>query len=268
MKIEDKFLIFLFQHNFFGPLNFCWYNLFNNHFFHNDSNSIFKDFLTQNGGKNTYIICDPPFGGRVEPISQTLKGITDLHKKLNKIEAEEDNLKTVFIFPYFMEPTLRDKSNPAGIPGGLKELKMSDYKVDYENHPLFARSQDRKIGSPVRIFTDIDLSLLKLPESEGYKYCKRCKKWTSQENKHCKKCKDCTSKDGRRYRHCNTCARCVKPTWKHCKKCNRCTLEIHKCGEAPKITGQCYKCNEFGTEFLFPARFVSKIRLLFIFLIM
>ncbi|XP_012261260.2 rRNA N6-adenosine-methyltransferase ZCCHC4 [Athalia rosae] len=233
-------------HNFFGPLSFCWYNFFNHHFFNDGSKNVFKDFLMQNGGRNIYVVCDPPFGGRVEPMSQTLKTITDLHKKWNNVTTESEGLKIMFIFPYFMEATLREKANPPNVAGGLKELKMSDYKVNYDNHPLFVKSVDRKVGSQVRIFTNVDLNLLKLPESEGYKYCKRCKKWVSEENKHCKKCKECTSKDGRRYRHCNICARCVKPTWKHCNKCERCTLAVHKCGNAPKITGRCYKCNEFG----------------------
>ncbi|XP_046469134.1 rRNA N6-adenosine-methyltransferase ZCCHC4 isoform X1 [Neodiprion pinetum] len=233
-------------HNFYGPLSFCWYNLFNHHFFHEESKDVLKDFLRQDGGRDTYIICDPPFGGRVEPISQTLKTIYDLHRKWNKIDADSVALKTMFIFPYFMEAVLREKSNPPGILGGLRDLKMFDYKVDYQNHPLFVKSPEKILATPVRIFTDIDLSLLTLQSHRGYKHCKKCNKWTFEENKHCKKCAACTSRDGRRYRHCNICARCVKPTWKHCKKCNRCTLETHKCGVVPKITGKCFRCNEFG----------------------
>ncbi|KAL6445537.1 hypothetical protein ACFW04_000824 [Cataglyphis niger] len=231
-------------HNFFGPLDYCWYNLFNHHFFNKDAVNVFKDFITQNEGKNTYLICDPPFGGRVEALSYTIKTIFDLHKKLNNNNV---SLKIMFIFPYFMENIMREKSNPPSVTGGLKDLIMSDYKVDYDNHPLFVSGkQGRKYGSPVRIFTNISLKLLELSMFDGYKFCKDCEKWVSSENKHCKKCKECTSKDGRTYKHCKICKRCVKPTWEHCKTCNRCMLEKHTCGQIPNIVGKCFKCNELG----------------------
>lgn len=193
-----------------------------------------------------YLICDPPFGGRVEPMSQTIKHISDLHKKLNKINDIKDELKVFFIFPYYMEAIMREKSNPPNICGGLKELQMTDYKVEYDNHPLFvSKTNNEKQGSQVRIFTNVPLDMIKLPEEDGYKYCKRCNRWVAPENKHCKLCHSCTSKDGRRYRHCKLCERCVKPTWVHCKKCNRCSLENHKCGQKPNI-GSCFKCNKTG----------------------
>ena len=144
---------------------------------------------------------------------------------------------------------MQHKSNPTGIDGGLRDLTMIDYKVDYDNHALFnlsdstEGSKGRKHGSPVRIFTNIKPSLIELPAEDGYKYCKRCEKWIAAENKHCKKCNACTSKDGRRYIHCDICERCVKPTWKHCEKCKRCTLEQHNCGIKPKLTGRCFKCS-------------------------
>lgn len=206
---------------------------------------MFKDFITQNEGKDTYLICDPPFGGRLESISYTIKRISDLHKKLNNNHFP---LNIMFISPYFMENIMREKSNPPSVAGGLKDLTMSDYKVDYDNHPLFVSGkQGRKYGSPVRIFTNIPLKLLELPTLDGYKFCKDCEKWVSSENKHCKRCKECTSKDGRTYKHCKICKRCVKPTWRHCKTCKRCTLEKHTCGQIPNIVGKCFKCNEIGT---------------------
>jgi hypothetical protein len=192
------------------------------------------------------LICDPPFGGRVEPISYTLKTISDLHKELNANDDENLSLKIMFMFPYFMGNIMREKSNPLSIAGGLKDLKMSDYKVDYDNHPLFTiKDQSKKQNSPVRIFTNIPLRLLELPISDGYKFCKYCKRWVSKENNHCKKCKECPSKDGRTYKHCDICKRCVKPTWKHCEKCKKCTLEKHRCGIL-SITGKCFKCDKLG----------------------
>ncbi|XP_076229186.1 rRNA N(6)-adenosine-methyltransferase ZCCHC4 [Nomia melanderi] len=251
-KYEDQMSSLLLDfdgrfHNFFGPLNYCWYNLLNNHFFNENSFHVFKDFMMQNEGKNTYVICDPPFGSRVEAMSWTIKKLSDLHKKWNNITNENDCLKIMFIFPYFMESLIKQKSNPPGISGGLKDLQLTDYKVCYENHPMFVGNpKNNKLPSPIRIFTNIPLHLLELPESDGYKYCKKCRRWVSKENKHCKKCNDCTSKNGTTYVHCNVCERCVKPYWKHCKTCKRCIAAQHVCGQKPQITGRCFKCNELG----------------------
>lgn len=249
-KYEDKISSLLLDldarfHNFFGPLNYCWYNLMNNHFFDEYAVNVFKDFMTLNEGKDTYLICDPPFGGRVEAISWTMKRISDLHKKWNNIEDESDGLKILFIFPYFMESIMKQKSNPPGISGGLKDLRMTDYKVAYENHSLFVMDSNTAKLSPIRIFTNVPLNFFELPKSSGYKYCKNCKKWVSKENKHCKKCKECASKNGLTYKHCDICKRCVKPYWEHCKTCNRCALIEHSCGQRPKV-GRCFKCNEPG----------------------
>lgn len=75
------------------------------------------------------------------------------------------------------------------------------------------------------------LRLVKLPEEQGYKFCKKCHRYVALENSHCNKCDTCTSKDGRTYVHCGICKRCVKPTWKHCSDCGRCCQTDHKCGE-------------------------------------
>lgn len=75
------------------------------------------------------------------------------------------------------------------------------------------------------------LRLIVLPADQGYKYCKYCEKWVSEENKHCNSCDTCTSKDGRTYTHCDVCKRCVKPTWKHCASCEKCAQVDHKCGQ-------------------------------------
>ncbi|XP_012280842.1 zinc finger CCHC domain-containing protein 4 [Orussus abietinus] len=233
-------------HNFFGPLNYCWYNLFNHHFFREEAEIVFQDFLTQSNGDNMFLLCDPPFGGRVEPISQTIRTISNLHKQWNNICNPNKQLHIMFFFPYFMEPIMQMKSNSPGISGGLKELKMTDYKVHYDNHSLFTKKRTKMQGTPVRIFTNISLNSFELPSSDGYKYCKRCQKWRAPENKHCKKCKQCTTKNGKTYKHCNICERCVKPNWLHCKKCNRCALEKHACGEFSKFTGRCNKCNLLG----------------------
>lgn len=221
-------------HNFFGPLDFCWYNIFNHHFFKTEAKRIFEDFLASPG--KTVIVTDPPFGGRIEPIADTINKINSVfHKKTNNNVKEMD----IFLFfPYFMEGQIKNH---------FPKMEMLDYKVDYDNHALFNGSNAKsklKFGSPVRIFTNVSLSKIILPE-EGYKYCKRCDRYVSIENRHCKLCKACTSKDGRRYKHCAKCQRCVKPAWQHCQKCDRCALKEHVCGEI-LFMKECFHCNESG----------------------
>lgn len=199
---------------------------------------------------------DPPFGGRVEPLAHTVNKII---KKFQELKDTEKKLPVFWVFPYFMEPHILNS---------LPDFVMLDYKVDYDNHPLFTRDEKgRKYGSPVRIFTNVDpkwvirsyknycfieysFRLIVLPVKQGYKYCEECEKWVSQENEHCESCGACTSKDGRTYKHCDTCERCVKPTWKHCNACGKCAQVDHKCGEIKSfiqvyITNMFQSCNHY-----------------------
>ncbi|KAF5299422.1 hypothetical protein FQA39_LY11568 [Lamprigera yunnana] len=221
-------------HSFFGPLQFCWYNMFNNHFFFEDSQQVFQDFLKTIRGEDIVIIMDPPFGGRVELLAQTIKSINALNKRLNNIDTD---IPVLLIFPYFMEPQILNS---------LPEFFMLDYKVDYQNHVLFQDGpKGRKQGSPVRLFTNINPQSIVLPENQGYKHCDDCKRWVSIENLHCYICNSCTSKDGRTYVHCNKCNKCVKPTWDHCSNCNRCAFQQHDCKEIV-FTQACFHCKELG----------------------
>ena len=181
------------------------------------------------------LILDPPFGGRIELLARTIKEIDTLYKRVNKIAKD---LPVMLVLPYFMEPQILNV---------LPNFKMCDYKIDYVNHQLFTQKRKgRKYESPVRFFTNIDLryvifytatsilqaltfSTITLPRHLGYKYCKSCKYWVSNENDHCNICNGCVSKDGRTYVHCHVCRRCVKPTWRHCEKCKRCALPNHRC---------------------------------------
>lgn len=161
LDLDDRF------HNFFGPLEFCWYNMFNNHFFFEEARNVFNDFLAStqyvcslvwmllgNGlfyfsGKHTVLVTDPPFGGRTEPLVQTFNSIRKQYRKFSK---NQHDLPVFWIFPYFMEPQ---------IINSLPDFHMSDYKVQYDNHPLFHNEpKGRKQGSPVRIFTNVDLWLV------------------------------------------------------------------------------------------------------------
>ncbi|XP_023024649.1 rRNA N(6)-adenosine-methyltransferase ZCCHC4 [Leptinotarsa decemlineata] len=220
-------------HNFFGPLEFSWYNMFNNHFFFKESEDVFNDYLQTDGGKDMVLVTDPPFGGRTELLATTFTSVNQQYKNLNNIETD---LPMFWIYPYFMEPQILNF---------MPNFSMLDFKVEYDNHPLFQKGpKGRKQGSPVRIFTNVQPSLVKLPK-EDYKHCKFCDKWVAKENRHCKLCKACTSKNGVTYVHCSLCDRCVKPTWSHCGKCNRCAQIDHKCVQL-EFTKKCFNCEETG----------------------
>lgn len=100
-------------------------------------------------GEHAVLVTDPPFGGRTEPLVETFNTIRKRYKKLSN---NLHDLPVFWIFPYFMEPQ---------IINSLPEFHMSDYKVQYDNHPLFHNEpKGRKQGSPVRIFTNVDLGLV------------------------------------------------------------------------------------------------------------
>ncbi|XP_044731052.1 rRNA N6-adenosine-methyltransferase ZCCHC4, partial [Chrysoperla carnea] len=225
LDIDERF------RHFFGPLQFCLYNSFNHYFFEGKlSETVFNDYLKTDNGNGIAIVTDPPFGGRIEALSDGIQKITIKYKTFNKISKD---LPILWIFPYFMEPHILNS---------FPTFSMLDYKVDYDNHSLFTeKPSGRKNGSPVRIFTNITPSKFILPSDEGYKFCEICQKWVSQENNHCTFCNECTSKNGTTYKHCSICNRCVKPSWDHCSTCNRCCLQDHKCGQI-EFNNNCFHC--------------------------
>lgn len=231
-EIRTLFLDIDFRYlSFYGPMQFCWYNFLNGHFFLGESSrSLYEEFIRESGGKLT-VVLDPPFGAKTELIGQGFKNIASDLRRLCEMKSD-CYPKMFWIFPYFMETKVKET--------GLS-LKMSDYKVCYDNHKQFGGGEGtggRKQGSPVRIFTNVDLKSLMLPASEGYKFCSQCSIWVSQENKHCDSCRGCTSKDGRTYVHCGLCKRCVKPTYSHCDTCERCLLPSHDCLNVAGVHGQ------------------------------
>lgn len=67
--------------------------------------------------KGLCIVIDPPFGGRVEPLVQTIK---DLSAAYRKVCEGEGLLPVIWAFPYFSEPYIRNIA---------PEIKMHDYQV-------------------------------------------------------------------------------------------------------------------------------------------
>lgn len=233
---------FRFQ-NFYTKQSFARFNMFNGHFFSSCRDS-FSDFLSScDATCPPAILIDPPFGGLVQPLVAVLKQISTMWAHANKVDltllhdskhllkneesASDPLLPVIWAFPYFLETAVKKE---------LPHFQMLDYKVSYKNHALFQSGLDKKDGSaakkesPIRLFTNILPSVLKLPEDENYRWCAGgCNRWVAPENQHCNHCGSCTSKDGSTYKHCDLCKKCVKPTRIHCDKCERCEFADHFC---------------------------------------
>ncbi|GBM78492.1 Zinc finger CCHC domain-containing protein 4 [Araneus ventricosus] len=152
MDIDHRYM------QFFGPEQFCHYNLFNNHFFGGKaSTKKFKEFLTENNGEKVAILLDPPFGGLIDAICFTLQKLNRYWQKAN--DKSSESVPIMWFFPYFLEPRIMQN---------MPDLVMMDYKVKYLNHKKFG-GQAGSVGSPVRIFTNISASSVVLPKDEGYR---------------------------------------------------------------------------------------------------
>lgn len=202
---------------FWPPEKLCVYNMFNHHMFSEHGQQVYREFVQRDGGEGLGVFVDPPFGGRLEALSLTLR----------KIAADAGAEPTVFlVLPYFNEPDVL-----ANFPG----LHMTDFRVEYDNHDKYTSAAGgRKFGSPVRLFSSLSPERVLLTEPQ-YRLCQPCRRWVHRDNRHCQLCGSCTSKDGRPYRHCDPCARCVKVTWQHCADCDRCALPDHPCAGGDSV---------------------------------
>lgn len=105
---------------FFGPEQFCHYNMFNNYFFDGKkSKRILKNYLCEKQNEKLVILLDPPFGGMIDAISYTLKKINKCWQKINN--KVEGNVSIMWFFPYFHE---------ARILKNFPDMEMMDYKVN------------------------------------------------------------------------------------------------------------------------------------------
>nr|XP_039248422.1 rRNA N6-adenosine-methyltransferase ZCCHC4-like isoform X2 [Styela clava] len=214
---------------------FCHFNMFN-HYFIDESFDKLRNFVEKSESHSRIcLVLDPPFGGLVDAIANTLKWISSCSFPENSKSSKTENLLPIlWIFPYFMEKR---------ITGALPSLHMLDYQVNYNNHNKFKKKITSTRISPVRIFTNIKTNDIVFPVDEGYRFCSRCDRYVAESNKHCKICNNCPSKDGRTYVHCNECNFCVKPGRKHCKNCERCELDGHECRKTGDLLG-CHLCGK------------------------
>lgn len=235
--LSPKSLLLDLDHRYlqvFPESQFCRYNMLNHHFFGGESDQqTYSDFITGNAGKVAMVI-DPPFGVMVDALTVTINRIQE-EWRANRKCTDTEKMPVFWFFPYFMEQRVVTPTTG---------YTMLDYKVDYDNHALFKGEKGRKKGSPVRIFTNLPAKQIILPASEGYWYCEKCERYSSEENKHCNKCNTCPTKDGNTYTHCDKCNRCVKPSRVHCDTCNICDLQDHKCGQS--VSKGCHICGDMG----------------------
>lgn len=187
---------------------FVWFNMFNQFFFEGELGVKKLDkFIKKSKGKEMVIIVDPPFGGLIQLMAESMKFI---ERKISKII--DSKLTIILIMPYFFKPIINQS---------LPSLSLSDYKVSYLNHSRYS-----KHSTPVRIFTNIPLKDFVLPSTE-YKFCSSCQRYVLMDVGHCKLCNNCVSFHGKAGLHCNLCKRCVGSTWVHCHSCQRCYPADH-----------------------------------------
>jgi hypothetical protein len=227
---------------FYSDKAYLKYNMFNNHFFH--GNKTYLNFIKSSN--KTLILIDPPYGGLVKLIANTVKNLTQDCLNNGK------QASIILVYPYFMENWIQ-KWSP--------DLKMTDFKVyflfsfllfchsfihsfkvTYCNQRNFSDKTSNK-GSSARLFTNIkEINQVEIPrmdELKDYYYCELCEKYTFLQNKHCFKCSKCTSRDGGLYKHCEICKKCVKNSYLHCKSCNVCHLKDN-CWKKDEL--KCFKC--------------------------
>lgn len=233
----DERLVNLSQ--FLYPSSACHYNMFNHHFFNETSKQHFLAFITSFKLKDLVIIVDPPYGGLVELIMHSINLIS---KQVAGDEYDGCFIKTLLVFPYFIESKIcknwnnyDDYNNKDGKDNEDNKFHMVDCQIEYIDHKrLKKRSSHGESSSIVRLFSNIPPQKVKLPSSQGYKFCEACKKYVSRMNKHCVKCDACTTKVGARYKHCHKCQRCVKATWTHCDETDICKFKESSIAKQPK----------------------------------
>lgn len=232
MDIDNRFQPFY-------PNEFCHFNMFNYHFMDGaDGEAKLVDFLKSNHDderSHHCIFVDPPFAARTELLTVTLKRISALY-----FSSNHKHMPIFWVFPYF---------NEAHICKEMPEMEMLDYQVTYRDHYAFNQEyKGRKEGSPVRIFTNIDQSLIKYPSflNNLYRFCQQCLRHVALKNNHCFVCKVCPSKNGSEYRHCDECIKCVKPNYFHCYPCGRCVQKSNHNCIIYQSHQECWGCNEKG----------------------
>lgn len=233
LDIDDRFKAFNESESFIK------FNMFNSHFFEGSKDEMkLRNFLKDDQSSNSQhcIFSDPPFAARTELLTETFRRIASDY---NQVNSHHKKLPIFWIFPYFNEQHIKRE---------MPEMEMMDFQVSYMNHKAFHEDyKGRKAGSPIRIFTNVDLKLIKYPSRfTSYRFCPQCERSVFIKNNHCDICNTCPSKNGATYRHCSDCVICVKPNYVHCSTCSRCVPKSnHECLSYQKHQ-ECWFCGDRG----------------------
>lgn len=94
------------------------------------SQNQFRSFLrSSRPDEPIAILLDPPFGGRVEPIADSLKKVVQLAREVGC----SGDVFFFWVFPYFSEAYLNLE---------LGSVTMLDYRVNYCDHKMFNQGKE------------------------------------------------------------------------------------------------------------------------------
>lgn len=200
-----------------------------------------------NTSVSTLLFTDPPFGCRSEPLAHTLHALQHRQAVVRGRPLPAAPLPIMWVFPYFQA---------SYVQRCMPQLQASAYAVNYTGHRSYRTGPGgRKLGSPVRLFTNVPAALAgraAVPAAEGYTVCAPCgDRWLAPgAGKHCARCGECASLNGAAYRHCAACELCVKPSYVHCEPCGRCAPgpgsgAPHNCS-LYRRHAQCWICRRRG----------------------
>ncbi|EYB96590.1 hypothetical protein Y032_0149g2722 [Ancylostoma ceylanicum] len=163
--------------HFYPSRQFGQYSMLVDHFYDNKTATRLSAFFAECA--SVLLVCDPPFGVFIEPLMRSIESLKQRHKDARGTEPA--TFYGCIAIPMFVGKHILRKD---------KNYWMSDYRVTYDNHKVFAKPSK----TTVRLFTDLKPDVFDLSAVDGYKFCEFCERYVSKDNKHCFMCSTCTSK--------------------------------------------------------------------------
>ena len=144
---------------FFPSSKFIHYNMFNHHFLEGKKGEKkLANFIQKSEKQRLVLVIDPPFGGMIEALSESIK-------KICEIAGFEIPMILAFL-----------DVNRQRIKDVIPRVRMTDYILKYKR-------KSRMKFNRARIFTSLSLQSFKLPKEEGYKFCPLCKMYVTSNDK-------------------------------------------------------------------------------------